>query len=1086
MAFDLAVIRRYIQAFDFQNLFNYLGWDNHRGQLEIPLDGQQIALIAIAEKRGMVVYRCNTLLNYSQRTRIERQVAKSTFEHLIVYADGQREQIWQWVRRETGKPLANRERRFYRGQTGENIAQVLAQIAFSFDEEETLTLVDVTSRMRATFDVEPVTRRFYDRFKRQHDSFLQFLEGIPDEDLQQWYASVMLNRLMFIYFVQKKGFLDGDVDYLRSHLEQIEGNFYRDFLCPLFFDGFATKHHPQEIRRLLGDVPYLNGGLFMRHQIEELYGEAIQIKNIAFEKLFDFFDEYHWHLDEHPLRNDNEINPDVLGYIFEKYINQKQMGAYYTKEDITEYISKNTVIPFLFDEASKAVNIAFEGEHTLWDLLTENSDRYLYPAVGHGVGYDLPENIAAGLDDVSQREDWNTPAPSDYALPTELWREVVARRKRYAEVCDKLERGEVQQINDLITLNLDIQQFAQDVIDYTDSADVVRAFWKAINRVTVLDPTCGSGAFLFAALNILEPLYEGCLERMEGFVAELERSGGHPQSYSDFREVLARIDQHPNPRYFILKSIIVNNLFGVDIMEEAVEICKLRLFLKLVAQVDDKSKIEPLPDIDFNIRAGNTLVGFATQDEVKRAMSTTTGGQGKLVFGEDQEALAEIERKAADVDHLFAMFRQQQTEIGGEARPEDKSELKRRLLLLEDELNHLLAGQYGVDPTKNGQYASWLKSHEPFHWFVEFYGVIKNGGFDVIIGNPPYVEYSKVRTTYRIFAYLTENCGNLYAYVCERSLVLAKKHGRLGLIIPISGFATERMSELQKLSLESCENTWLPNFGIRPAKLFTGAEQRLSFWIGQKRDNSQKSVTVYSTKYHRWYTEERDNLLVNLQYRAISDLVERFGYPKISTRIEAGILSKMPITKLQKYFSAAASEVLYWHRIAGYFIKAVNFAPYFWSNRDGIKKSDDYKVFGLQRVEDKTLILCVMNSSLFHWFWFTLADGYHCGKKDVLSYPFEIENMADEIKSRLSELSNRLMNDLKDNAQRRRRSQRTTEVEYDEFRPGLSKPIMDEIDTVLAQHYGFTAEELDFIISYDIKYRMGDDLGGDGDERDEE
>ena len=63
---------------------------------------------------------------------------------------------------------------------------------------------------------------------------------------------------------------------------------------------------------------------------------------------------YDWHLDERPLRNDKEINPDVLGYIFEKYVNQKQMGAYYTKEDITGYIARNTVIPRLFDLARKA------------------------------------------------------------------------------------------------------------------------------------------------------------------------------------------------------------------------------------------------------------------------------------------------------------------------------------------------------------------------------------------------------------------------------------------------------------------------------------------------------------------------------------------------------------------------------------------------------------------------------------------------------------------------------------------------------------------------------------------------------------
>ena len=78
----------------------------------------------------------------------------------------------------------------------------------------------------------------------------------------------------------------------------------------------------------------------MPHQIEQLYGKTIAIPDKAFEKLFEFFDAYHWHLDERPLKADNEINPDVLGYIFEKYINQKQMGAYYTKEDITDYISR--------------------------------------------------------------------------------------------------------------------------------------------------------------------------------------------------------------------------------------------------------------------------------------------------------------------------------------------------------------------------------------------------------------------------------------------------------------------------------------------------------------------------------------------------------------------------------------------------------------------------------------------------------------------------------------------------------------------------------------------------------------------------
>ncbi len=415
-------------------------------------------------------------------------------------------------------------------------------------------------------------------------------------------------------------------------------------------------------------MPYLNGGIFERHQIETAHGQTIRVPDAAFERLFSFFDAYHWHLDERPLRADNEINPDVLGYIFEKYINQKQMGAYYTKEDITGYISQNTIIPYLLDAARRDCRVAFEGEHSVWELLAADPDRYIYPAMRHGAGLPLPPEIAAGVDDVSKREGWNRSAPNEYALPTEIWREVVARRQRYAEVKSNLQSptSSLHSVNDLITLNLDIRQFAQDVIAECEGPELLRV-WQAIESITILDPTVGSGAFLFAALNVLEPLYEACLERMQAFVDDLDAgrlkslqparslpaeanpesaqadfagvaatsSRPSPAKFSDFRKILARVAQHPNRRYFILKSIVVNNLYGVDIMEEAVEICKLRLFLKLVAQVARVEDIEPLPDIDFNVRAGNTLVGYATRDDVQRALTTATDGRMKLMFEEE-------------------------------------------------------------------------------------------------------------------------------------------------------------------------------------------------------------------------------------------------------------------------------------------------------------------------------------------------------------------------------------------------------------------------------------------------------------------
>ena len=172
-------------------------------------------------------------------------------------------------------------------------------------------------------------------------------------------------------------------------------------------------------------------------------------------------------------------------------------------------------------------------------------------------------------------------------------------------------------------------------------------------------------------------------------------------------------------------------------MEEAVEICKLRLFLKMVAQLDDVKRIETgWPDIDFNIQAGNTLVGYATYNEVEKAVT------GKLDF---DDTMQRIQESAEDVDQLFTLFRQQQTELGGTVTPAEKQALQDKLSVLEAELNGYLAGEYNVDPNKKTDYQSWLTSHKPFHWFTAFYGILKAGGFDVIIGNPPYVEYSKVK-----------------------------------------------------------------------------------------------------------------------------------------------------------------------------------------------------------------------------------------------------------------------------------------------------------------------------------------------------
>ena len=1079
-------VREHLENFDLQPLFiEELGWDYGGTDTEVTVAGIPFALEAIAQKRGMVAYQYtaesdDAFPDYPTCQKIEKAIAKNVREHIIIYAtyDGNT-QRWQWVKREPGQPDRSRLHSYHRGQQGEALIQKLEQLVFTLGEEDDLTIVDVSGRVRAAFDVEKVTKKFYDRFKKEHDIFLRFIEGIENVADREWYASLMLNRMMFIYFIQKRGFLDGDPNYLPNRLQRMQTahgkdrfqTFYRLFLLRLFHEGLGQPEADRspELAALIGQVPYLNGGLFEVHDLER-DNEDIHIPDEAFQEIFAFFDAYQWHLDDRPLRKDNEINPDVLGYIFEKYINQKQMGAYYTKEDITGYISRNTIIPFLFDRAKKECSIAFKPDGGVWRLLSDDPDRYFYEAVRHGITYDihqgkaekreLPPEIAAGLKDVSKRGSWNKAAPSGYALPTETWREHVARRQHYEEVRAKLAADEVTSINDLITYNLDIEKFAQDVIAGSEGPELIRAFWKAITQVSILDPTCGSGAFLFAALNILEPIYTACLEAMQGFLDDLKRSERRhrPEKLSDFGKVLEQVASHASERYFVLKSIIVKNLYGVDIMEEAVEICKLRLFLKLFAQLESYEQIEPLPDIDFNVRAGNTLVGFTTLDEVKQALSAD------LI---KQLSLPAIEERAEIAARAFRQFQKMQTDRGMDAGGfRAKTDLRKRLDDLRTELNSYLAGDYGVKVDDKKAYDLWRNSHQPFHWFVEFYEIMSGGGFDVIIGNPPYLEIREVPYSTRHFA--CGESGAIHAMCIERSLALSVKGGCISMIVPLSLVSTQRMTILQ-LMLEKDHDCWYSNFSWRPGKLFDTVNRALTIFVLTKPQNKEDT---YSTAYLKWNADNRDYLTPTIRYAECPRGRRSFWAPKLGERVENPILLKCTsIRTIMGTFVGRSKNLVYYRTTGGLYWKVfTDFAPTFCVN--GVVGSSSREAsFALADKSHVTPAVAILSSDVF-WWWYTVTSNLRdLNPSDWRYFPVPESAMNDP---KIQRLGVEYIADLRRNSTILIRNQQSTgRTETQSFKVQKSKPIIEEIDKILAAHYGFTDEELDFIINYDIKYRIG-------------
>ena len=650
----------------FDDIFLRLGWDCEGLQDIPPLKTQEgtITAKAIAEKRGFVVCVCedngNLLTSTAERKKITTQLARYHYEHLLIIHDKDR-QCWTLAIRPQDRPMQTAEADWHRNHKDPRLlAEKLAGIFFDISEEGELYLGDVVEKVRSAFmqNHEQITRRFYTKFQKELERFADFIEGLQDRVAQKWYSALTLNRLMFIYFLQKRGFLDSNKNYLKDKLQetqqkhgkdQFERTFYRKFLRQLFAEGLGAPaaNRPAQLQKMLGKVPYLNGGLFDLHDIEKA-NDKIDIPDEAFENLFAFFDNYQWHLDTRPMATGNEINPDVIGYIFEKYINDRaKMGAYYTQEDVTGYIARSSIIPFLLEQARKENRNAFNAETGIWRFLREQPHNFIYDAVQKGCNIpdsELPQNIRHGLDTKKpnlkeRRTDWNNPADPRFALPGEIWRETIARRIRCNALIDKMKSGGITRTEDLITRNLDIQRFAAVALESYEGTDFVEAFFTAIagkpprtskdkgrRGITVLDPACGSGAFLFAALNVLEPLYEKCLQRMREFVEEddtLRQQGkrkGAPK-HPQFRKTLADIKQHTNENYWIYKQIILNNLYGVDLMREAAEIAKLRLFLKLAAAAGDADPtkdnfgLEPLPDIDFNIRSGNSLVGFAGMTE---------------------------------------------------------------------------------------------------------------------------------------------------------------------------------------------------------------------------------------------------------------------------------------------------------------------------------------------------------------------------------------------------------------------------------------------------------------------------------------
>lgn len=936
-----------------------LGWSAPLGQDRfIGVDDEPVTTKPITNLKGFQVFSVEA---QSRPTRkfmrgVDAELGKIAPERLEVF-QSPKAWFWHWPKRTNSGTVAFEAIETLPHSLPLFLAQRLSGLAFTADDHKKgFTISDVRNRVQGNFDATNVTKKFYDRFQKEHVGLANAITGIP-EAAKSDYSTTLLNRLMFLYFLQKKQFLNDDPQYLENTLRAVQAlegkdrfySFYRDALLPLFFEKLNDREGiiaDPEIVNIIGDVPYVNGGLFARNELEEEYFEALAVPDQAFEKIFGFFSEFNWHLDTRPTGNPNEINPEVIGYIFEQYINftasgKKANGAYYTPHDVTAYMVGQTLVPRIMDD--------FAHLEKLFALLKANPDRYIQPMMLHG----WDAGNAAWIDAPSELErtwladpiEWPAldaaKSDAEICLPGETWVEMFHRRERVADLREKISSGEISTVNDLITFNLNAQLLLTDAIDALSSDEEIHALFDKVSALTVFDPTCGSGAFLFAALEVLEDVYAHIIDAARAVTPDASKG------------IVALADEQPSTRYFIRKHCAIRNLYGTDLMPGAIETAKLRIFLALASCIDHRDQLQPLPDLDFNLKCGNLVVGFKDAEDVDR-------------FDGDLLAQSHLESLAPRIDNfvkLYSDFVEAVEEDGA-----DQAALKKQLKSVEETLRAECDRIYSdLSKIDANHFEAWLESARPFHWFCEFPEIMRGGGFDVVIGNPPYLRMSKL-PGYTVTGYVTQRCPDLYAVCHERSLQLLSPTGRHAFVVMLNLAFSDDYAALRELIAEGQFSEWWSTFGKRPDSLFRGVQVRNTVLIlgpGSKK---------FSSKHNIFTQQSRSHLFQSIEL----DMFDRYaGKPPLRAGVANSLLRNLP-RGLSNYGPPSDAEI-FCRPTGRYWFPVLFSRPSVLDLQANVKLEADPSVRSIQltAAEPADLVGACLAGKIGYLAWSAFGDDFH-------------------------------------------------------------------------------------------------------------
>lgn len=655
------------------------------GLADIAKDG---SLRAVARHQDFVITYCRLQgLRVSSEREIVTRLIRQYDHGLFVFSDlGQSH--WHLVNVKLDSRRHNRLvlRRIAIGPE-EQLRTAIERVSLLNVKDASWSGLEVEVKHEEAFDVEKVTDQFYWDYKGIFDHIVGRLNNEVDLRTARAFAQQFTNRMMFLYFLQKKGWLDGRMDFVpwlwQKYQEgpAMDGNFYKRYLEPLFFLGFtspsddltlsvakqqlyAKQDIPKEVKQVFLHLPFLNGGLFSK--IDGVDDRGLEILDSEFENLFeDLLEHYNFTVSEDtPLDVEVAVNPEMLGKVYENLVLEEergQAGIFYTPRVELDFMCRRVLIEYLDEESI----------------------------------VDRPDLIR-------------------------------------------------------LVMNADTPEFVPDF-----PPERLREISRKLEEVTVVDPACGSGAFLVGMMQVLSGLHRLICERLG-------------ESYHDFQ---------------VKKRIIGENLFGVDIKDWAVRVAELRLWLSLIINASlDEVQGEPgraiLPNLTFRIQAGDSLVeeiagrslslrGRYNQmnTEVRRQVNRLVDrkmdyyyNRGEVMPAQEIRHLetevfqAILADELGQLDRELRRLRAQEQEgfqreldivrAGGPAREgptqisPEKARLRRRIEELERERAEIIA-------VRNSQDIERGKG--PFLWDIEFAEVFQHqGGFDIVIGNPPYVRQEDI------------------------------------------------------------------------------------------------------------------------------------------------------------------------------------------------------------------------------------------------------------------------------------------------------------------------------------------------------